>query len=214
MKTKGSICIVTGLLLIAAALFFTGRNLYDNATAERAAENAVGQLETMIGDHTRDGAQPTAGVEASGENGVYVPELPDYVKNPEMEMPVLEVDGVPYIGMLYIPALDLELPVAAQWDYPTLDIAPCRYSGSAYLNNMVICAHNYSSFFSGIKNLNQGDQVLFVDGDGNRFTYQVIGKETLQPRDTQYMTEGDWDLTLFTCTVGGQSRVTVRCELL
>ena len=27
------------------------------------------------------------------------------------------------------------------------------------------------------------------------------------------MTSGDWDLTLFTCTYGGQERYTVRCTL-
>ena len=33
------------------------------------------------------------------------------------------------------------------------------------------------------------------------------------PTSVQEMTDGDWDLTLFTCTVGGKSRVTVRCVL-
>lgn len=27
------------------------------------------------------------------------------------------------------------------------------------------------------------------------------------------MTGGDWDLTLFTCTIGGKKRITVRCTL-
>ena len=26
------------------------------------------------------------------------------------------------------------------------------------------------------------------------------------------MLSGDWDLTLFTCTIGGQTRVTIRLE--
>jgi sortase A len=26
------------------------------------------------------------------------------------------------------------------------------------------------------------------------------------------LNSGDWDLTLFTCTIGGVSRVTVRCQ--
>ena len=38
--------------------------------------------------------------------------------------------------------------------------------------------------------------------------------ERLRPTAVKEMTSGDWDLTLFTCTVGGQSRVTVRCEKL
>ena len=37
--------------------------------------------------------------------------------------------------------------------------------------------------------------------------------ETLSPFAIEEMTGGNWDLTLFTCTVGGQYRVTVRCVL-
>ena len=50
--------------------------------------------------------------------------------------------------------------------------------------------------------------------DGNLFTYEMAERETLMPTSVEEMTSGDWDLTLFTCTVGGQSRVTVRCTLV
>ena len=49
--------------------------------------------------------------------------------------------------------------------------------------------------------------------DGNVFRYEVVELETLMPTAIEEMTSGDWDLTLFTCTIGGGSRVTVRCEL-
>lgn len=77
---------------------------------------------------------------------------------------------------------------------------------------MVIAAHNYESHFGQLKNLSQGEQITFTDIDGNCFCYQVLDVEILSPYDVQEMTEGAWDLTLFTCTIGGQSRVTVRCE--
>ena len=37
--------------------------------------------------------------------------------------------------------------------------------------------------------------------------------ETLMPTAVEEMESGDWDLTLFTCTVGGRTRVAVRCAL-
>jgi sortase A len=46
--------------------------------------------------------------------------------------------------------------------------------------------------------------------DGNVFVYEAAVVETLGPTDVEEMHSGDWDLTLFTCTVGGRSRVTVR----
>lgn len=50
--------------------------------------------------------------------------------------------------------------------------------------------------------------------DGNVFTYKMVEQETLLPTSIDAMESGDWDLTLFTCTVGGQSRVTIRFELI
>lgn len=95
--------------------------------------------------------------------------------------------------------------------YPKLKIAPCRYAGSAYLNNLVIAAHNYERHFGGLKRLTVGDAVRFTDVDGNVFNYTVVELEQLEPYQAAEMRSGEWDLTLFTCTLGGQHRVTVRC---
>ena len=63
-----------------------------------------------------------------------------------------------------------------------------------------------------LNNLSQGDEITFTDMDGNLFRYEVAALEVLSPFAVEEMTTGDWDLTLFTCTVGGQSRIAVRCE--
>ena len=55
-----------------------------------------------------------------------------------------------------------------------------------------------------------GDTAIFTDMDENVVSFQLAAQETIQPEDLEAMKAGDWDLTLFTCTVGGQSRVTVR----
>lgn len=137
---------------------------------------------------------------------------PQYVLTPEMPMPEVESGEYSYIGLLNIEAIALELPVISQWSYSALTVAPARYTGSAYLNNMVIAAHNYSSHFGRLKELQKGDTVTFTDMDGNIFHYLVSGTDILGPFETEAMVSGDWDLTLFTCTPGGSSRVTVRCE--
>lgn len=105
-----------------------------------------------------------------------------------------------------------ELPVISSWDYPGLRIVPCRYTGSAYTDDLVIAAHNYASHFGRLRELSQGDSIRFTDTDGNVFDYVVSELEILEPYAVSQMTEGDWDLTLFTCTPGGQYRVTLRCN--
>ena len=205
---EGLLWITIGLLLIAAALFLAAYNLYDEQRAGQSAMEAIDQLGDLL--------PPKETVtEPTGEQEVFYDQtaLPDYVLCPDMEMPVENINGIDYIGVLRIPALELELPVISEWNYPNLKSAPCRYSGSAYLNNLIICGHNYTSHFGNLKNLWEGDIATFTDMDGNVFTYKMVERETLNPTDIEGMESGNWDLSLFTCTVGGQSRVTIRFEL-
>ncbi len=186
-----------GVLMIAAALLLTLFNLWDEYRADRAAEQVLEQM-TVLPENA----------DTSEEQ-----EIPDYLLNPDMEMPALEIDDHDYIGILDIPVLELTLPVMSEWSYPNLKIAPCRYAGTAYKNNLVIAAHNYSTHFGRIRDLAAGDRVTFTDADGNVFSYTVAEVQTLEPTAVEEMTDGGWALTLFTCTLGGRSRVTVRCDL-
>ena len=108
-----------GLLLLAAALLLAGWNLLEDRQAAQASEQVLRQMEKP----------PPAEADPPEEPEEVVPA---YVLNPDMEMPETEVDGHRYIGVLEIPALELELPIMSQWSYPNLKIAPCRYQGSAY----------------------------------------------------------------------------------
>ena len=212
-KQEGLLLITIGLLLIAAALFLVSYNLYDELRAEQSARQAVTQLDAYLPAE----AAPEAPSDSAGDQETLVSDertvIPDYVLSPNMEMPVETINGIDFIGVLRIPALELELPIISEWNYPNLKSAPCRYSGSAYLNNLIICGHNYTSHFGTLKNLWEGDIATFTDIDGNVFIYKMVERETLNPTDIEGMESGNWDLTLFTCTVGGQSRVTIRFEL-
>lgn len=137
-----------------------------------------------------------------------------YTNNPGMGMPVVEIDGVNYIGMLQIPALGLELPVAAECSSRNLKLSPCRYEGSAYEKNLIIAGHNYRSHFAKLKMLGQGDRLVFVDADGNGLVYEIVAVEDINGKNVEQMKSGQWDLTLFTCTTSGKSRFTVRAELI
>lgn len=198
---KGSLLIFLGLLLIVAALSLAAFNLWDGSRAAASAERVLLKLPPEI-HGTPSGERPAA-AEAV---------IPDYILDPCREMPTAEVEGRAYIGVLEIPALALELPVIGEWSYPALKVAPCRYAGSAYLDDLVIAAHNYTRHFGRLKELSEGDAVTFTDMDGNVFHYQVAVLETMVPTAVEEMTSGDYALTLFTCTVGGQSRIAIRCD--
>lgn len=120
--------------------------------------------------------------------------------------------GIPYMGTVSIPSLKVTLPVCHDWSIPNARTAPCRYTGSVDDGNLIIAAHNYGTHFGNIKNLMPGDMVVFTDVHGVAYAYAVSYTEILDGTDVLKMQEGDWDLTLFTCTLGGASRVTVRCR--
>ena len=185
---------VLGIVLLLSAALLTACNLRQSA---RAA-----------------GAALTEAISASLPPETDELLLPDYVLNPDMPMPTREVDGLTCIGMLELPALSLSLPVLSEWSYDALKLAPCRYSGSAYQNDMVIAAHNYRAHFGRLSRAAVGDEVRFTDADGNLFRYEIAGLETLSPTAVSEMTASGWELTLFTCTLGGQARLAVRCALL
>lgn len=204
-KKRGTVLMTGGLLLLLAAFLLTCYNLWDDARAKRSSEEV---LEELLSQKVQ-----TAPVQNESDNTTEQV-LPDYMLNPKMEMPTETINGQEYIGVLEIPALGIELPIISEWSYPKLRISPCRYKGSAYLDNLVIAAHNYNHHFGGLKNLQPGNKVIFTDMDNNIFRYEVQEVEILESTSVDEMVSGDWDLTLFTCTIGGRTRVTVRCRLV
>lgn len=196
MKSKkGIIFISLGLALIIGAFSLKAYNKYEEKRAGEESSQIFSQLDGEIEEKEVD------------------PE-PAYKVEKEIVMPTVVIDGYEYIGTLKIPALDLSLPVMSTLDYPLLKKSPCRYRGSVYTDDMIIGAHNYNTHFGRLKNLNYGDKIIFTDTDKNVFEYKIISIETLDSYAMDELLSGDWDLTLFTCTIGGRTRVTVRCAKL
>lgn len=199
MRNKiGTACMVLGTVLILAALFLFIRNQIEARQAQISVGNILPQVVQYIENGDGD-------LENQSES------LNDSDSDDSM-MTEVEIDGYNYIGYLSIPALELELPVMSQWDYDRLKMAPCRYSGSTKTDDLVVAAHNYIRHFGALSKLLPGDMIYFIDMDGVQFSYEVIEVDTLSPTAVEEMTSGEYDLTLFTCTYGGRSRVTVRCE--
>ncbi len=194
-KTAGNIIMAVGVVLIAVSLMWTGYNVVCEKTAEKSSAEALAQMELDV-------------IEVTPE------EIPDYVLDPEREMPEKQINGRDYIGAVSIPALEIDLPVLSEWSYQNFRISPCRYEGSAYKDNLILCAHNYRNHFGSLKYLTKGDRIYFTDMDKNKFSYEVMYVEVLDRTAVEELKAGEWDLSLFTCTYGGATRVVVRCERL
>lgn len=196
---------VCGGLLLAAALCTALYHLWDESRASDSAETAVRQIEEQIAPPEPVFPEPEE--EAAEPVSVSPSLLPQ-----GEEMPILELDGNQYIGTLELTSKGITLPVMSEWSYPKLKLSPCRFSGSIYQDDLIVAGHNYSSHFACLKDLEAGDEVVFTDAEGRAFSYEVSAQQLLGPMELEELEAGDWDLTLFTCTIGGKQRVCVRCE--
>lgn len=199
-RKAGIICIILGIVFVFAALSLLLLNQHEAQEAGAAASDVLPRLKTSI-------TQEHKSANNANSDGKKV-----YPDPYDTKMREVDIDGKTYIGYLSIPSVGMELPVMSEWSYPRLKIAPCRYYGSTKTGDMVICAHNFSRHFGPIKTLSIGDAVYFTDMDGVTTAYQVAEVSVLEPTDIEDMTDGGYPLTLFTCTYGGASRVTVRCD--
>jgi sortase A len=191
-RLGAALMVAGGLLVLSAFSLF----LYNDAEDRRASASA-----TRIADALE--AQIEARIDAGRRDD------PPRAQDP---FGTISVDGESYIGLLHMPALELSLPVMREWSYDKLKISPCRYSGSAEDDSLVIAAHNYRRHFGSIRRLSRGSELFFTDADGNANRYIVAAVETLEATDIAGMTSSGYDLTLFTCTYGGAARFALRCE--
>lgn len=193
MRKFGICCIILGFLCLLASGGWIFYNRWEAKQAENAAQTLLREVQAQI---------PEA--EQATE-----PEDPE-----PAQMLTAQVSGYDCIGILSIPVLELELPVLTDWNYEKLKVAPCVYYGSYYEKNFVIAAHNYEGHFKQLSQLQAEDLILFTDLSGREHIYEVLLLETLPGDATQAMIKADFDLSLYTCTPGGGSRVTVRCNAI
>ena len=202
-KIFGICCIVLGICCLIASVGFIFYNNWEEENAQNVSKNILQDVQENILDNSRE--------ENNSEENDQNEFVEISVDNPK-EMPTTQVDGYDCIGVLAIPVLELELPVLTDWSYAKLKIAPCHYFGSYYEKDFIIAAHNYQSHFGRLADLQPKDLILFTDVSGLVRCYEVVLLETLPANATEEMITSGFDLSLYTCTPGGGSRVTVRCN--
>ena len=202
-KWIGVICIFLGVVCILSSVGFVVYNRWENKNAEEIDKDLLEDVQSIM-----DEKQPEQPLPADTVN------LPDDPEKIPTEMATVKVDGYDCIGVLSVPVLDLELPVLTDWSYAKLKKAPCHYYGTYYEKDFVIAAHNYQSHFGKLSELQPKDLILFTDVSGTVYCYEVVLLETLPGNATEEMIASGFDLSLYTCTPGGASRITVRCNII
>ena len=179
-----------GALLIAAAGgLFVFNTLTENKAGE-SADEVLSEFEEVIGNSEKA-----------------------TVENDEKGEKTISLDGEKYIGIISIPSIGVELPVQSEYSLEKMKNAPCRYRGTLLDGDIIICAHNYRRHFGNLHHTSIGDKVYFTDAAGLTYTYEIVFAQRIDSYGIEEMTaDGDWDMTLFTCTYSGRQRYTLRLK--
>lgn len=198
-QKRGNLLILTGLLLILAAM---------------ALRVMAQKQDALVGEKSRILMKQLA------LNRISIEEAPeDVLEEPipadrgivDTSMPVKNYLGYSMIGILRIPTVGIELPILNTWSEELLDVAPCRYFGSIPSGNMIFMGHNYQSHFGSLRDLTVGEKVEFEDVNGVKYQY-VVEEMVYLHRSEGEKLPSEYELTVFTCTPGGLQRIVVRCR--
>ena len=205
-KICGRLLMVLGLcLMVGGSALYYHNQLEDRQAGEASASMLPEvrlEIQKKVSQESPEATEPTEHVNPYDQAAVEKSnEMTVYVKN-----------GWSYIGYLNIPSLGLELPVLSEISDYNLGMAPCRHFGSTKSDDLVLAAHNYDFHFGRIRELGPGDEVSFIDMDGILSRYQVVVLDVIQPTDVEKVQDPALDLTLYTCTYGGENRIMVGCR--
>ena len=200
-KRIGVLCVFLGIVCMLSSVGFIVYNRWESKNAEGIAQEFLEDVQSIMDEKQPEQPLPEDAVS-----------LPNATEKLPAEMPTVKVGSYDCIGILSVPVLNLELPVLTDWSYTKLKKAPCHYYGSYYEKDFVIAAHNYTSHFGRLSQLQAGDIVIFTDVYGAAHYYEVALLETLPKEATLEMIASGFALSLYTCTPGGANRVTVRCN--
>lgn len=200
-KIAGVVLVILGAVLIGSALLLYLYNSRESNEAGEASEELLVGVQAAIEERV-----------ASGEFDDDYLRPGDIMAENGGELTVVYVDGYDYIGYLTIPDLELALPVMSDWSYEMLRIAPCRQFGSPASDDLVVAAHNYDQHFGRLSSLEVGAIVTFTDMNGLTYEYELAEIRQVEATDVDAVQNSEHDLVLYTCTYGGQSRVTAFCD--
>lgn len=128
---------------------------------------------------------------------------------------LVEFEGFKVIGIIKIPAIDLEYPILEQTTDEAMKVSISKYWGgdiNSY-GNVSLAGHNNRitlTMFGKNKNLKNGDSVFLTDLTGTTVEYIIYDTFITDPDDVSILRTTDEsvrEVTLITCTNGRANRL-------
>ena len=137
----------------------------------------------------------------------------------EQGLSIIEFEGFKVIGIIKIPAIDLEYPILEKTTKLTMATSISRFSGGEVneYGNISLAGHNnYSgTMFGKNKNLKLNDKILLTDLTGRTIEYEIYDIFVTDPNDTKILETKDEtkrEVTLITCKNGRSERLIIKAR--
>ena len=131
----------------------------------------------------------------------------------------LKYKGYNVIGLIEIPAIDLEYPIIEKTTKLTMATSISRFSGGEIneYGNVSLAGHNnYSgTMFGKNKKLKLNDSILLTDLSGRTIEYEIYDIFVTDPNDTKILETNDEtkrEVTLITCKNGRSERLIIKAR--
>ena len=210
-----TVILVIVVIGIVGLLAFLGYDMYQGTANKNEAEAFVGEYEKEVGAVDSDGddipdvstnvlldTSSTSGENSGGSAGT------------QKTRPTYNGFGV--VGTIKIPAIKLTYPILEETTAAAMENSVTYLFGVGVneVGNSVISGHNYRNglFFSNVKNLKEGNQIIITDNAGRTLSYNIYRIFEATPTDTSFYqrdTEGHPEVTLTTCTDDSKMRTIV-----
>ena len=131
----------------------------------------------------------------------------------------LKYKGYNVIGLIEIPAIELEYPILEKTTKTTMATSISRFSGgiiNGYGNVSLAGHNNYSgTMFGKNKDLKINDKILLTDLFGTTLEYEIYDIFVTDPNDTSILETKDErkrEVTLITCKSGRAERLIIKAR--
>ena len=133
----------------------------------------------------------------------------------EQGLSIIEFEGFKVIGIIKIPAIDLEYPILEQTTDDAMKVSISKYCGGEInsYGNVSLAGHNNKitlTMFGKNKNLKIGDRIFLTDLTGRTIEYNIYDSFITDPDDVSILRTTDEsvrEVTLITCTNGRANRL-------
>ena len=212
------------LIIVVIAIFvilgFWGYDVYRKYYINNGANEALQEFDNRIASRNNTATNNTSNdiVESNVSLNIDVNDVETTTNTISSDGKIAKqtYKGYTVVGKIEIPSIKLSYPVLNVASKPSMEVSVGVMYGPGLnqVGNTVIAGHNYrnGTFFSNLKNVNNGDLIYITDESGNRVKYTIYNKYTTGSSEFDYATRdtaGKREISLTTCTNDVQARLVV-----